>query len=82
MSVHSPKAGVIELSGHCPLEDAETLQQHLMVAQDATIDWRACETAHTAVIQVLLAARPKLLGPPIGGFLKERVAVMLDTSTT
>ena len=81
MSVHRAESGVIELSGDCTLEDAEILQQQLLEVPGAAVDWRSCETAHTAVIQVLLAAQPKLLGPPIGRFLRESVAVMFVNST-
>jgi hypothetical protein len=27
------------------------------------VDWRACDQAHTAVLQVLLVARPTMRGP-------------------
>ena len=64
MTVSIASDGTIQLEGECPSEDAETLLQHLSAHPGAVVDWRACEAAHTAVIQVLLAARPKLAGPP------------------
>jgi hypothetical protein len=67
----------IELEGDCPSEDAEMLLQHLLTVPTASVDWRSCESAHTAVIQVLLAARPKLLGPPAGRALKDWVEPLL-----
>lgn len=78
MSVEVEVDGTIALKGICPSEDAEALLQHLLASSDALVDWRACEAAHTAVIQVLLAAKPKLRGPPLGAFLKERVEPLIE----
>ena len=58
------QAGTIVLEGHCASGEAEKLLQLLLEAPAADVDWRACEGAHTAVVQVLLAARRTLLGPP------------------
>ena len=58
------QAGTIVLEGHCASGEAEELLQLLLEAPSADVDWRACEGAHTAVVQVLLAARRTLLGPP------------------
>jgi hypothetical protein len=67
----------IALADDCPAEDAETLLQHLAAHPMAAIDWRACETAHSAVIQVLMAAKRPLQGPPAGAFLRDYVAPAL-----
>jgi hypothetical protein len=67
MTVRSSADGKIVLEGSCPHEEAETLLQHLMGAPNAIVDLRACDFAHTAVVQVLMVCRPKLLGPPRGG---------------
>jgi hypothetical protein len=67
----------IALEGLCPSEDAEALLQLLTASPTALVDWRGCESAHTAVIQVLLAAKPRLQGPPMGAFLNEWVAPLL-----
>ena len=68
---------IIELAGHCPSEEAEQLVEHLLAAPDATVDWRACEHAHTAILQVLLAAGRPLRGPPKGAFLAQWVQPLL-----
>jgi len=60
----------IELVGSCPSEDAEALFQYLLQSRNATVDWSGCKRAHTAVIQVLLAFRCQLKGPPAGSFLE------------
>ena len=61
--------GAILLEGHCPSGDAEELLQILLTDPAACVDWRKCESAHTAVIQVLLAAKREMLGPPAGAVL-------------
>jgi hypothetical protein len=60
----SMQQGIVLLEGHCPSGDAEELLQALLSDPAASIDWRSCESAHTAVIQVLLAAQRDILGPP------------------
>jgi len=72
--------GAIALQGTCSIEDAESLQRLLLAHPGATVDWRACDGAHTAVIQVLLAARPRLVGPPASGFLRAHVEPLLSAS--
>jgi hypothetical protein len=76
MTIHMSGTS-IELEGSCASEDAEILLQHLLASPTASVDWRACESAHTAVIQVLMAAKPKLLGPPAGRALKDWVEPVL-----
>lgn len=73
MTVQLAKDGGVELRGDCPAEDAETLLQHLAGRPRAVVDWRLCDTAHGAVVQVLAAADAELRGPPRGAFLREMV---------
>jgi hypothetical protein len=70
MTVRLSEAGVIELSGHCPLEDADRLQQYLIARPAAPVDWRACSGVHAAVLQILLAVHPAMLGPPESVYLR------------
>jgi len=65
--------GSIELAGDCPIEDAEKLQCCLLEHPGAAVDWRTCTTAHTAVIQVLLAVAATPIGPPQGEFLRKHM---------
>jgi len=71
MTVRVAPDGSIELLGTCPSEDAEPLLQLLLTAPETTVDWRQCRGVHTSVAQVLMAARPKLLGPPADARLKD-----------
>ena len=77
MTIRLSAEGAIELAGTCSSDDAEPLLQHLLATSDATVDWRSCEAAHTAVIQVLMAATPKLLGPPAAVELEKWVQPLL-----
>jgi hypothetical protein len=68
-------ASTIRLFGVCSAQDAEILLQLLLTHPAAEIDWRDCESAHAAVIQVLLVAgRARGGGPPRGALLSRLVA--------
>jgi hypothetical protein len=77
MTVRRAPDGTIELDGVCPIEDAESLHRHLLENPRSTVDWSACDSAHTAVIQILLALQPTLRGPPRGDFLREYIDPLL-----
>ena len=77
MTVRAGDGGRIELVDACPAADAEPLLQLLLVTVDATVDWRACREAHAAVVQVLMAAKPRLLGPPAGARLRQWLAPVI-----
>jgi hypothetical protein len=73
MTIKVSTAGHIELTGICSSEEGEILLQHLLASPNIMVDWRGCEAAHTAVIQVLMAARTKLVGPPAAALLEKWV---------
>jgi hypothetical protein len=77
MSVTLTADGVIQLVGRCPSDDAGPLLEHLLAHPGAAVDWRGCEWAHTAVVQVLLAGRRKVIGPSKDRFLARWVEPML-----
>ncbi len=78
MSVSRAANGSIVLAGACPNEDAEPLLQLLLETPAAPVDWRRCTAAHSAVIQLLLAARPVVQGPPANAALARWVAPAID----
>jgi hypothetical protein len=82
MTVRVSAQGLLVLEGSCPSEDAERLLQHLATSPDATVDLRGCESAHTAVIQVLMAFKPKSQGPPSDHPLWRWVYPAIDWSVT
>jgi hypothetical protein len=66
----------IAIEGVCTIEDAEALMREL---QDASVvEWSQCTHLHTACLQVLLAARAKMLGGPSNLLLTRWVAPLLD----
>ncbi len=62
MSIRRDQTGTIVLDGSCPVEDAEPLLQMLQDTPTARVDWTQCHHLHTAVLQVVLATQPALLG--------------------
>ncbi len=61
--------GVIRLEGHCPVEDAETLLEALQGGGAPSLDLGGCCSVHTAVLQLLLASRARVLIPPADALL-------------
>ncbi len=70
MTIQVSTDGTISLVGDCPSDDAERLLQLLLAKPQAGLDWRGCETAHSAVIQLLLQSGQKPKGPAKGLFLR------------
>jgi hypothetical protein len=77
MSVGLEADGTIRLAGVCPIEDAEPLLRLVAENRGAAVDWRSCARAHAAVIQILLAVRPKLVGPAANAFLERRIGPLI-----
>lgn len=71
-------ADTVRLIGACSVDDAETLLQLLVDNPVAEIDWRNCESAHAAVVQVLLVAKRSLRGPPADVFLDRFIGPALN----
>jgi hypothetical protein len=76
--LHDPST--IRLIGACPVDDAETLLQLLLANPTAEIDWRGCESAHAAVIQVLLVAKRPLRGPAASSLLNRLTGLGFGSS--
>ena len=66
MTVVPGEEGEIRLEGDVGAGEAEALLRLVLERPDAAIDWRACRSCHTAVLQVLMAANKPMLGPPAG----------------
>jgi hypothetical protein len=77
MTVRLVGDAVIELDGVCSIEDADVLLQHLLTAPLAAIDWRSCDRAHAAVVQLMLVSKAKLIGPPRSEFLRNFIESVL-----
>jgi len=64
MTVGQGRDGEVALVGICDSGDAEILLARLLANPKSSVDWSACEAAHTAVVQVLLAAGIAPTGAP------------------
>jgi len=64
MTVTVSADGVVLLQGDCPLEDAEVLLRFLSHDPETEVDWSNCENIHSAVVQVLMVGRPRIVGFP------------------
>lgn len=73
MSVRRLSGAELVLEGVCGVEDAEVLLGELLASPLAVVDWRGCQAAHTAVVQVLIASRAELRGPAGSAFLRDVV---------
>jgi hypothetical protein len=60
----------IRIRGAGRIEDAETLVAFLQADRARIVDLAEAEVLHTAVVQVLLAFRPRLAGLPDDPFFK------------
>ena len=77
MTVSANADGVIRIVGVAPQEDAERLLSLLIDLPAAPVDWTGCQSAHTAVLQVLLVARRSVIGVPRSEFLSSWIAPIL-----
>lgn len=80
MTVVRTAPDTIALIGACPSADAETLAAAMIETPSASVDWRGCDSAHTAVVQILMASGAAMKGPPQGDFLAEHIAPLLSAS--
>lgn len=69
--------GRIRLEGACPADDAEPLRRLLLDHPGAALDCRACQGTHSAVVQVLLAAQPEIVGEPQSAYLRDWIFPIL-----
>ena len=70
----------IYLSGECRVEDAEPLVGLLVGSSSVQVDVSGAEGLHTAVIQVLIAFKPTLIGRPANPFLQDWVIPLLQSA--
>jgi hypothetical protein len=67
--------GIVRLSGRCMAEDAELLLKQL-AAGVTQVDLTDCEYLHGAIVQLLMATRPALVGEP-AEFLRDWVIPLI-----
>jgi len=62
---------VARFEGQCRLEEANLLFEWLEQNPGAKIDMADCEHIHTALMQILMVAKPEVLAPPAHQFLRQ-----------
>jgi hypothetical protein len=73
MSVRWREDKAVALSGDSGLDDAEPLLHMLSAHPGAPVDWRQCEGAHAAILQILMASGAAIIGPPQAAHLRNVV---------
>lgn len=63
----------IHLEGSCPVEEAETLAGLLEEDPARRVDLTGCDHLHGALVQTLLAFRPRIQGVPEAGFMRDHL---------
>ena len=71
------KKTVAVLKGTCTVEEAERLLEWLVEHPGGKVNLKDCEHLHTAVLQVLMATRPRVSAEPQDPFLRDVVASAL-----
>ena len=79
MTVHLDDR-TIRLEGDCHVEDAEPLLNLLQDEAGRTVDVSALAGVHAAVLQVILAFRPKVVGSNSDGFFNSWIMPLLATA--
>lgn len=69
--------GLARFEGACAVDEALPLAEWLEAAQAPRVDLAACAELHTALLQLLLAARPAVAAEPEDAFLRRWVAPLL-----
>jgi hypothetical protein len=62
----------------CTVEDALPLCEFLKTGEASAIDLSACTYLHTALLQLLLTARPRVTALPADAGLARWIASLLD----
>lgn len=53
----------------CTVEDAMQFMEYLRTAKTPEVDLSGCTYLHTALLQLLFLARPRVVGAPVDPFL-------------
>lgn len=69
---------IIRIVGNASVADAEPVLAALHAGPDRRIDLSEASHLHSAVIQILLALRPNIIGTPAYPFFNTRILPMLD----
>lgn len=73
----SGAGGTARFDGVCAVDEALPFAEWLEAAPAPRVDLGGCTELHTALLQLLLAARPAVAVPPEDAFLRRWVAPLL-----
>ena len=62
--------GIIDLTAPCRIEDAEKLLAWLQENRNRSVDLTRAGHLHAAIVQILLAFRPRLIAPVSDPFVE------------
>ncbi len=68
---------MIHIVGNSPVEDAEPILTALQDEPDRTVDLSAATRLHSAVAQILIGLRPKIVGSPSDPFQVKHLMSLL-----
>ncbi|MGO9955798.1 MAG: hypothetical protein ACLP50_07405 [Solirubrobacteraceae bacterium] len=69
--------GTAVLAGSVSVEEAEPLATWLRETPDGAVDLGACTHLHTAALQALASARPRIAVAPVDAFLSTWIIPLL-----
>lgn len=75
----SVEGDVIRFEGRCRIEDAEALQAALHANPDRVVDLGGCTSLHTALVQLLLIATPRIHAAPKDASIYRWLMPLLQT---
>jgi hypothetical protein len=68
------------LIGDCRVEDAEPLLAYLQSAADRAVDLTGAGHLHTAVVQLLIAFKPHVIGPATDTFVQRWLVPVISAA--
>lgn len=66
------------LAGECRVEDAEPLLAFLQVGAEQSVDLTEAVHLHTAVVQLLIAFKPHVIGPAPDTFVQRWLLTLMS----
>jgi len=71
--------GIIHVEGAGEVADAEPILAALVDDHASTVDLSRAGRLHSAIVQLLLALRPRVIGTPSDPFYASHIVTLLDT---
>jgi hypothetical protein len=72
--------GVIRIEGIGQVADAEPILTALLDDASRAVDLSGASRLHSAIVQLLMAFRPRVMGAPSDPFYAAHIVTLLDTN--